>query len=149
MNNFNLENRKDIKTQVDAVIYYIKNLDIDMIDLLLEEKYTYQDFKKNIFIQKLSVAFNEFLDAGETLLETKNGFCSEIICNNQCSGLRFSGLKSSLYFDLIIDTEKDIITDIYECSSFICLSSDKRVQKRVLIDRTKYIFNLDYPKKDF
>jgi kynurenine formamidase len=46
------ENTLDhIKTHADAVIHFIKNLYIDMVDDLLDEKYTYQDLKKNIFIQ--------------------------------------------------------------------------------------------------
>ena len=57
-----------LKTQFDAVIYFIKNLDIDMIDTLLDDKYTYQDLKKNVFIQKLGIAFDEFIKAGDSQL---------------------------------------------------------------------------------
>ena len=145
----NLENIKAITTQSDAVIHFIKNLDIDMIDTLLDDKYTYQDLKKSVFIQKLGIAFEEFTKAGDTQLEVNNGFCSQFICNNQCSGLRFSSKESGLYFDLIIDLDNGIVTDIYECSSFLCLSTDLNAQKRVLIDRTEYNFNFDYPSKDF
>ena len=42
-----------IKTHADAVIHFIKNLDIGMVDDLLDEKYTYQDLKKNIFMVPL------------------------------------------------------------------------------------------------
>jgi hypothetical protein len=89
---------------------------------------------KNKFIQNLSLAFNGFLDAGEALFEIKNEFCSEFICNNQYSGLLFSVSNSGLYFDLIIYTGNGVVSNIYECSSFICLSSDTGVLKRVLID---------------
>ena len=139
---------KALKTQSDAVIHFIKNLDIDMIDTLLDDKYTYQDLKKNIFIQKLGIAFNEFIDAGDIQLEVYNGFCSQFTCNNQCSGFRFSSSKSGLYFDLIIDIDNGIVTDIYECSSFLCLSAVSSVAKRVLIDRSEYKFDLDYPRRD-
>jgi len=145
----NLENIRAITTQSDAVIHFIKNLDIDMIDTLLEDKYTYQDLKKSVFIQKLGIAFDEFTKPGDTQLEVNNGFCSQFICNNQCSGLRFSSKESGLYFDLIIDIDNGIVTDIYECSSFMCLSADLNAVKRVLIDRTEYKFNFDYPSKDF
>jgi hypothetical protein len=140
---------KRLRTQADAVIHYIKYLDIDMIDTLLDGKYTYQDFSKNIFIQKLGIAFDEFIHAGDFDLEVSNGFCSQFICNNQCSGFRFSSKKSGLYFDLIIDIENGVIKDIYECSSFLCLSADLNATKRVIIDRTEYKFNFDYPSKDF
>jgi hypothetical protein len=136
-------------TQSDAVIHFIQNLDVDMIDALLDEKNTYQDFKKNLFIQKLGVAFDEFINAGDTQLMVNNGFCSQFTCNNQCSGYRFSSNVSGLYFDLIIDIENGIVKDIYECSSFMCLSAGLIAKKRVLIDRTEYKFSFDYPSKDF
>jgi hypothetical protein len=137
-----------IKTHADAVIHFIKNLDIDMVDDLLDEKYTYQDLKKNIFIQQFSVAFDEFIAAGDRQLEVSNGFCNEVICNNQCSGYRFSSSKSGLYFDLIIDIKEGQVTDIYECKSFISLAADLRVKKRVLIDRNKLVLNLDKNWRD-
>jgi len=137
-----------LKTQADAVIYFIKNLDIDMVNDILDEKYTYQDVKKNIFIQRLSVAFDEFIAAGDTQLEVNNGFCSLFVCNNQCSGYRFSSKTSGLYFDLIIDIEDGQVKDIYECSSFLCLSSDTSAKQRVRIDRRDIKINIEKPPKD-
>ncbi len=143
------ENTLDhIKTHADAVIHFIKNLDIDMVDDLLDEKYTYQDLKKNIFIQQFSLAFDEFIAAGDRQLEVSNGFCSLFICNNQCSGYRFSSARSGLYFDLIIDIKEGQVTDIYECKSFSSLAADLRVKKRVLIDRNKLVLNLDKNWRD-
>jgi hypothetical protein len=138
MRKHNLDNIKAITTQFDAVIHFIRNLDIDMIDTLLDDKYTYQDFRKNVFIQKLGIAFDEFITAGDSQLEVNNGFCSQFVCNNQCSGYRFSSKESGHYFDLIIDIDNGIVTDIYECSSFLCLSADLNINKRVLIDRAIY-----------
>lgn len=126
-----------IKTHADAIIHFIKNLDIDMVDDLLDEKYTYQDLKKIFFIQQFSLAFDEFIAAGDTQLKVSKGFCNEVICNNQCSGYRFSSSRSGLYFDLIIDIEEGQVTDIYECKSFTCSAADLRVKKRVLIEREK------------
>ena len=143
------ENTLDhIKTHADAVIHFIKNLDIEMVDDLLDEKYTYQDLKKNIFIQQFSVAFDEFIAAGDTQLQVSKGFCNEVICNNQCSGYRFNSSRSGLYFDLIIDIEDGQVTDIYECKSFTCSAADLRVKKRVLIDRNVLVLNLDKNWRD-
>jgi len=140
--------RPILNTQADAVIHYIKHLDIDMIDTLLDDQLTYQDLPKPIFMQKLGVAFDEFLQAGDLELIISNGFCSEFVCNNQCSGYRFSSQSSGLYFDLIIDIEEGKVTDIYECSSFLCLAADLKATTRVRIDRTKFTIKLDYPKRD-
>ena len=137
-----------IKTHADAVIHFIKNLDIDMVDDLLDEKYTYQDLKKNIFIQQFSLAFDEFIAAGDTQLKVSKGFCNEVICNNLCSGYRFSSSRSGLYFDVIIDIKEGHVTDIYECKSFSCSAADLRVKKRVLIDRNVLVLNLDKNWRD-
>jgi len=134
MKDTNFSNSK-LNTQSDAVIHYIKHLDIQMIETLLDDKLTYQDFPKSTLIHKFDVAFDEFIQAGDIELEISNGFCSEFVCNNQCSGYRFSSKSSGLYFDLIIDIEDGKVKDIYECSSFLCLSSDTNAIKRVRIDK--------------
>lgn len=143
----NENNLNHIKTHADSVIHFIKNLDIDMVDDLLDEKYTYQDVKKNIFIQQFSLAFDEFIAAGDTQLKVSNGFCSEFICNNQSSGFRFSSKSSGLYFDLIMDIEDGKVIDIYECNSFLCLSSDTNANERVRIDRADIKINIGKPPK--
>lgn len=140
--------KPNLTSQADAVIYYIKNLDIDMIDILLDCELTYQDFPKDIFIQKLRIAFDEFIKAGDSELNISNGFCSEFICNNQCSGYRFSSKATGLYFDLIIDIENGKVKDIYECSSFLCLSSDNYANQRVRIDRRDFKINIEKPPFD-
>jgi len=58
-------------TQEDAIILFIKQLDIDMINTLLDEGRTYQDMKKEIFIRKLGYVFDEFLNSGDTELTYK------------------------------------------------------------------------------
>jgi hypothetical protein len=137
--------RPKLNSQADAVIHYIKHLDIQMIETLLDDKLTYQDFPKSTFIHKFDVAFNEFIQSGDSELDISNGFCSVFVCNNQCSGYRFSSKSSGLYFDLIIDIEDGQVNDIYECSSFFCLSSDYNVNKRVHIDRTDFSFKIGKP----
>lgn len=137
----------NLTDQADAVFYYIKNLDIDMIDTLLDIELTYQDFPKITFIQKFEVAFDEFIQAGDKELIIRNGFCNELLCSNQCSGYRFSSKSSGLYFDLIIDIEEGYVKDIYECISFMCLSSDTNANKRVRIDRRDFTIKIEKPPK--
>jgi hypothetical protein len=141
----NFSNHK-LDNQAEALIHYIKHLDIDMVETLLDDELTYQDFPKSTFIQKFDVAFDEFIQAGDIELDINNGFCSEFVCNNQCSGYRFSSKSSGLYFDLIIDIEDGKVKDIYECSSFLCLSSDTKSKKRVRIDKID-LSNIGKPPK--
>lgn len=144
MDNTN-SSKPNLSKQADAVIHHIKHLDIEMIETLLDGELTYQDFSKSTFIQKLGVAFDEFIQAGDIELDISNGFCSEFICNNQCSGYRFSSKSSGMYFDLIIEIEDGKLKDIYECSSFLCLSLDTNANKRVRIDRRDIKINIEKP----
>lgn len=124
-----------LDSQFAAVLYFIQQLDIDMIDTLLDEERTYQDYEKSIFIKKLSVAFDEFIAAGDTFLKYTNGFCRSEYCNFKCKGYRFIGNNSNAYFDLIIEVGDGIVFDIYECSFF---NSDQSIipqSKHILIDK--------------
>mgnify|MGYP001023611477 FL=1 len=56
-----IQTYKDIKTQSDAVLYFLQHLDIEMIDSVLEPNRTYQDFEKGVFIKKLDCALDEFI----------------------------------------------------------------------------------------
>lgn len=137
--------KPNLNSQADAIIHHIKNLDIDMIETLLDDELTYQDFPKITFIQKFEIAIDEFIQAGDKELSISNGFCNEFICNNQCSGYRFSSKSSGFYFDLIIEIEDGKVKDIYECKSFMCLSSDTNANKRVRIDRRDFKINIEKP----
>ena len=40
-----------LKTQVDALLYFLQHLDIAMVSSVLEDKRTYQNFGKPLFIK--------------------------------------------------------------------------------------------------
>ena len=65
-------------TQEDAVIHFIQQLDIDMINTLIDEGRTYQDMEKHVFVRKLGYAFDEFIDSGETSLNCTSGQCDAL-----------------------------------------------------------------------
>lgn len=114
-----LKNKKPkLITQADAVIYFLQNLDVDMVGDILEDNRSYQDFEKHVFIRKLGYALDEFILAGDTFLNRYNGICNSVICNYKCKGYTFIGNNSDNYFDLIIDIKDGIIQDIYECTYF-------------------------------
>jgi hypothetical protein len=127
-----------LSTQEDAVIHFIEMLDIDMINTLLDEGRTYQDMEKYLFIRKLGYAFDEFLESGDTFLQTKKGNCEAVTCNFKCKGYSFYGNNSGKHIDLII--EKDLeskVLDIYECLYFLSDGQEKTTnyKTRVKIDR--------------
>jgi hypothetical protein len=110
-----------LKTQEDAVRYFISRLDADMVDTLLDEKRTYQDMDKQVFIANLRHAFDEFLEAGDTVLLCTPGQCNSTECNYRYRGYSFEGNKSTKHMDLIIENDNEgRVRDIYECRHFLC-----------------------------
>jgi len=49
-----------LKTQLEAVVYFIAHLDAEMAGDILDDRRTYQDMPKNTFKLKLGKALNEF-----------------------------------------------------------------------------------------
>jgi ribosomal 50S subunit-associated protein YjgA (DUF615 family) len=94
-----------LKTQVDAVLYFLQRLDIDMVSSVLEDNRTYQNFAKPLFIKKLEDAKDEFIEVGDTYLNRYNGSCNSKSCNYKCKGYSFVGNNSANHFDLIIDVK--------------------------------------------
>lgn len=109
-----------LKTQADAVLYFLQRLDIDMVSSVLEDNRTYQNFAKSLFIKKLEDVLDEFIAAGDTYLNRYKGSCNSKSCNYKCKGYTFVGNNSGNYFDLIIDIKDGVVNDIYECFSFKC-----------------------------
>lgn len=138
--NINLNEHTNLETQADAVIYFLQKLDIEMVDDILDDTRTYQDFKKHIFIQKLGNALDEFILAGDTFLKCYPGFCNAELCNYKCSGYCFLGNNSNCFFTLIIDVKEGIVQDIYECSNFKHLEPDLKKRKRIRIDDVSFPF---------
>lgn len=123
-----------IKSPKEALLYYIKYFDIEMIQLILDDNRTYQDFPKYLFIQKLGNAFDRFIRSGDEHLLTYYGTCSSDMCSFGCKGVRFIGNHSGLYMDLVFKEENEVILDIYECHQFSTVSPKKNLEDKVFID---------------
>lgn len=130
----NVTKHNELRTQADAVLYFLQRLDIEMVNDILDDNRTYQDFKKYVFIQKLSNAIEEFIKNGDTFLHCNNGFCNAEICNYKCVGYSFIGNNSKNYMDLIIDINDGKVQDMYECSKFKNHSKDVIKNTRIRID---------------
>ncbi|HMU97344.1 MAG TPA: hypothetical protein PLC61_00515 [Chitinophagales bacterium] len=130
-----IQTYKDIKTQSDAVLYFLQHLDIEMIDSVLEPNRTYQDFEKGVFIKKLDCALDEFIQSGDTYLNRYSGQCNSESCNFKCKGFTFIGNHSGNYFDLIVDIKEGVVLDIYECIRFKCFEESIVKNKRIEIDK--------------
>lgn len=136
----NEEGKVPLKTNADAVFYFLERMDSNMLNLILDEKLPYQDYEKKMFVKKLSYAFDEFLSRGNTHLNRFEGKCNSNICTNvNCLGFSFVGNSTQDYMDLILEIKNNKVTDIYECSKFI--NSDTDILKKEKI----YIDNLEAP----
>jgi hypothetical protein len=134
------EEPRQLKTQADAILYFLQNLDIDMVNSILEDNRTYQDFPKKKFINKLDDAMDDFLNSGDTFLHKHSGFCNSEECNFMCRGYSFIGNNSSNYIDLIFEIKDNVIQDIYECTKFKCDEDDLKKNIKIEIDKSDLPF---------
>jgi len=139
-----LQNEKiepmQLKTQLDAVLYFIQQLDIDMVNEILDDERTYQDFPKALFIHKLGVVFDEFKAAGNESLSMTYGMCDSIKCSYGNPGYLFVGPHSQHYMELLFVSEDGQVSDIYECGHFKAMKSRKNLGKRIDIDKVEMPF---------
>lgn len=104
-----------------------------MLDILLDENKTYQEARKEVFIEKFNDVFSKLKKDGDTFLSSHIGFCNSIICSNKgCKGYSFVGNKSKKHIDLIFDELNDEINDIFHCNGF--QTNDKSIETESLID---------------
>ena len=126
-----------LKTQADAIIYFLQLMDIEMVSDILDNDRTYQNLDKNIFIQKLGAALDNFLESGDTFLNCHEGFCDSEVCNYKCSGFSFIGNHSNNFIDLIKYTKDGKIKDIYECTHFKSLKNSGLKKVRIILDEVQ------------
>ena len=130
-----MKKESKLKCQADTVIYFIQQLDIEMVDSLLDDSLEYQDMRKDIFINKFGHAMNEFIEAGDTFLFATKGFCNSVICNFQCMGYSFVGNNSGHFLDMIIEVEDGKVIDMYECTHFKTKIENPLKNNRIEIDK--------------
>jgi hypothetical protein len=65
MINLSKTNNSSTKSQKEAFLFYLKRMDIEMINLILDDKYSYFDVTKDIFINKLYSFKSELEALGE------------------------------------------------------------------------------------
>jgi len=105
---------KTLTTKREALVHFFQLMDIEMIALLLNDAPTYQDFPKEVFIEKLSRTFDEFKEKGDTFLNAIQGTCG--ICDKSKNGFMFIGNASKQYMSLIFDMEGNVAKDVFECA---------------------------------
>ncbi|CAH0336592.1 hypothetical protein FVB9288_02300 [Flavobacterium sp. CECT 9288] len=108
-----------------SLIDAISEMNCKAIELILEDKITYQDTTKTIFLQKLQEVFKEFQKKDNKLIAYEGKYNSDECININKKGIAFVGNKSGRYITFIIEENEDgSLKDIYNCSDFY---TDKRV----------------------
>ncbi len=103
-----------------------------MLEILLDESKTYQDARKEIFLEKVNDAFSKLKENDDTFLLSYKGVCNSEACPNKgCRGYSFVGNNSKNHIDLIFDELDDDINDIYHCNGFE--TNDKSIETENLI----------------
>lgn len=122
----------DRMTQKDAVEYFIGRMDIYGLNKILNYR-EYSDVDKPIFLDKLNIVFDKFKQRGNTRLVGTNGICNG--CQHGHIGIAFIGNEDDTYIELLIMSENNIVTDIFECNNFTFESYNKEhLGKRLFLN---------------
>ena len=110
---------KIFQNHEEIIVYFLCQMNLYALDLYLDGKRTYQDFPKSRFILLLGNAFEKFTQEGDTELIYHAGFCNGCSCPNfRKHGYTLKGNNSGSFMNLIIETENEFVSDIYECNDF-------------------------------
>lgn len=124
------------------IIEAFENLDADMLDILLDDKRSYQDVPKRLFVARLKQYFEEMKNYPNLIFDFKAypGTCNS--CQKGKSGYSFVNSEGECFMSLIFEENETDITDIYKCSSFL--------QDKITIENDWIgIFFYDDEKSDF
>lgn len=133
----NSDTRHKPRNQYEAIVYFMANLDIEMVSSFLDEHKTYQNFPKYIFIHKLMEAFSSFQKAGDKILSIHKGKCSG--CSRGCAGFTFLGNQGH-FMDILFLLDGTTIKDMYECDDFENDNLIPNKLHRVSIDEAESLF---------
>ena len=114
----------------ETIVKAITAMDLVSLELILDEKLTYQDATKEMFLNKLKEIFDEVKNSKDTL-QSHSGKCGSKDCSNHNkNGMLFCGRNSGKHFNLIIEEdENDNIKDLYYCNVFKC-NFENKVNKK-------------------
>lgn len=106
-------------THKEAVLDCFKNMDAEMLYLLLDNNRTYQDATKEVFVDKVNQVFEKLKSKGDTEILLEKGCCSCPDCTSKdVFGYCFIGNVSRSSLHLMFKKDNESIIDIYRCNSY-------------------------------
>ena len=116
----------------DAIEYFIGRMDIYGLDKILDYR-EYSDVEKPFFLEKLNIVFDKFRELGNSRLVSTNGICNG--CQKGHIGVSFIGNEDESYMELMIMSENNRVSDIFECNNFVFESFNKEhLGKRIYLN---------------
>lgn len=115
-----------MNSKKQQILNAFANFDIDMLEILLDEKYTYMDTTKDIFIAELRKSSAEILQDTSITKDFKpyKGICTG--CKFDATGYTFINSQKISSFEMVFSEDENDFTDIYQCNKFKCYSMSKK-----------------------
>jgi len=108
-----------------------KRLDIEMFKEFYIHTEDYKNSKRLFLLKDMGIAFNKFLELGDSYLEPNLGVCNR--CNKGCHGHVLVGNESKNYMNLLFENELDKIIGIAECADLKTTNKIEGLNKRVYL----------------
>ena len=105
-------------TPKEAIIKYFCVMDIEMLEMILDDSYTYHEARKDVFLKKLNEVFDKFKKEGDTELLIHEGECNSKHCNLGKKGYCFVGNNSRQYICFFFEGDGTNVTNICRCCEF-------------------------------
>ena len=113
---------------VASLVNAISEMNLKALQIILEDKFSYQDTTKTIFLEKLEDVFKEFKKDDNKLIAYQGKCNSDECTNKNKNGFSFVGNKSGRYINFIIEeNENGTVKDLYTCYDFC--TDDKIIDK--------------------
>ena len=123
------------KSKKELIIESFQKMDLNMLDALLDQRKTYQGATKDMFIEKVYVAFSQLKKDGDTFLSSHEGFCNSNKCaNKNCDGYSFIGNRSKNHIDLIFEEWRGVVNGIYHCDVFQTIDKSIETENQICIE---------------
>jgi hypothetical protein len=108
-----------------------KRLDIEMFKEFYIHTEDYKNSKRLFLLKDMSIAFNKFLELGDSHLEPNLGICNR--CNKGCHGHVLVGNESKNYMNLLFENDVDKIIGIAECADLKTTNKIDGLNKRIYL----------------
>ena len=115
----------------ETIVKAITEMDIEYLERILDDKITYQEASKDVFLSKIRELFEEIKKSDDSLI-INEGKCDSDQCSNyEKCGMMFYGNNTGKYFNLIIEEDDNKkVHDLYYCHAFKCNIINGEIENR-------------------